>query len=504
MATDSRPEDAVSLVNVEVPEAAPLPSQSPTLESPPATPPADIASSLPELLAPVPEEPHAETPSTTQPVGSGPELDVAAGVPEAELEVQTDSESSEQELLLRVPLELSLPTSATLQDLRVAIDAKLKEAQLEPIRDPKELALGIGGQTCDDPDAQPLRTLVPRSLVSLVEDSFEAAEVAALGLCLGVPQLHAMQAQSQLLRSLQAQAVSWRPVQGIRPRVDEAMREKLYKTRLCVNYAQAQCTYGQRCTFAHGEHELRKRVMVPLGMMSVPGCVVPEAPMGASDTTQEECLGSDRDKWNNWTKWDGKNWNDWNEWKTESWWGDWSGGTAWKQGDQWSKDWSQAAERDLDGELDDYWGLRLEEGSTASLKLAPAAEEGSCARRLEREADERCSEDGRRACSHRSPGRRETHSGAGIRGDGSPAEGEGSDGGSCRGRSRGIVVEASAVKARSCGADRGRGRGACRRSGTPTRSRRASGRSKARRRRSCGSQRGGGSRNSRAGKRRRR
>merc|ERR1719356_1302671 len=39
-----------------------------------------------------------------------------------------------------------------------------------------------------------------------------------------------------------------------------AMREKFYKTRYCMNFAQGQCTYGLRCTFAHGEHELRRRL----------------------------------------------------------------------------------------------------------------------------------------------------------------------------------------------------------------------------------------------------
>jgi hypothetical protein len=32
-----------------------------------------------------------------------------------------------------------------------------------------------------------------------------------------------------------------------------------YKTRICLNWQNnGQCTYGQRCNFAHGQHELRQ------------------------------------------------------------------------------------------------------------------------------------------------------------------------------------------------------------------------------------------------------
>ena len=76
------------------------------------------------------------------------------------------------------------------------------------------------------------------------------------------------------------------------------MREKYYKTQLCVNFTQGQCTYGARCTFAHGELELRQRASAPAS--SVPP-------------------GKGR-------------------WVSDTWWGE-----QWKDGPQWSKDaWGQS------------------------------------------------------------------------------------------------------------------------------------------------------------------
>jgi len=497
-----------------------------------------------------------------------------------------------QELVLRVPVELQIPATSTLQEIRDVMERRLAEAELEPLRSIGEMVLGISGAVCEDPEAQPLRTLVPGSLVSLVHDVFEAVEVAAMGLCLSVPQVQAMQFQSQLFRNasmggppmpgqpmlpgqhmppqqmpqMPPQAAMWRPVQvAPRPRIDEAMRERFYKTRLCVNFVQNTCTYGVRCHFAHGEHELRRRLgnLVPVPMGCGAPCAASAGGMGLEAPQLMD--GADQrggNKWSGgWGKWDGgKDWKDWNEWKSDaSWWGDWGtgGGAAWgRQGGctggsmelQGSKDWSSSnSARDLDGELESYWGGGQtagfgREGDVAVLKLAPASDGGTSSAR--RPGDERAGldESARRAVAgHKSPGagRLELRNGASTRrspskqrdrsrapgsvggrersrapavppapdprgsGGGSGGAGVGGGGdarstGGGGGRSGSAGAEKSR-RARSGGRDRGR-----RSSSAAKHRRRSHGRSEARgRHRSRGSPRGGhGSRNSRARKRR--
>lgn len=40
---------------------------------------------------------------------------------------------------------------------------------------------------------------------------------------------------------------------------DDTKLSAVYKTRMCKNYEKTStCKYGERCNFAHGEHELRR------------------------------------------------------------------------------------------------------------------------------------------------------------------------------------------------------------------------------------------------------
>ncbi len=49
---------------------------------------------------------------------------------------------------------------------------------------------------------------------------------------------------------------------------------KAYKTILCKNYIENKaCSFGQKCQFAHGHHELRQ-------MQGGPGGMAPMGPMG--------------------------------------------------------------------------------------------------------------------------------------------------------------------------------------------------------------------------------
>jgi len=553
------------------------------------------ALALPEQ--PVTEAPVAVSDAPTPAPGMTPEDSEVSKTPAPAVDTQLEMQDQAlQELVVRVPLELHIPVTCTLQDIRDVTERRLAEAQLEPLRSIGEMVLGISGAVCEDPKAQPLRTLLPGSLVSLVHDVFEAVEIAAMGLCLSVPQLQAMQFQSQLFRNasmsgppmpgqpmlsgqrmppqhmqhmpMPPQAAMWRPVQEApRPRIDEAMRERFYKTRLCVNFVQNTCTYGVRCHFAHGEHELRRRlggfIPGPMGNSAwcEGGCGSPcGASAGGMGMEAAQLMdGADQrsgNKWSGgWGKWDGSK--DWNDWKSDSsWWGDWgSGGSAaWgRQGGytgsmelQGSKDWSSSnSAQDLDGELESYWGGGHgagcgREGDVAVLKLAPASD-GSSARRPERLGDERVDDFMRRTLGCHNPpgaGRLELRNGASTgrspskqrdrsRAPGSmggrersraPAVptvpdtrgsgGSGGAGGDARSAGRGGDSSGCAGADTSRRARSGGGRDGVRRSRSPTKYRRRShGRSEARgRRRSRGSPCGGhgSSRNSRASKRHRR
>jgi len=201
------------------------------------------------------------------------------------------------ELTIRVPMELSLPRDACLQDIRQAVADKLREVELEPTRDVAEMQLAVHGQCVSSEEARPLEPLQHGSVVSLVEDAAQVAELQAMQNC-GLDPV-----QLQMMQMMQSRAQmggpAWRGSGMVtRPRPDAAMREKYYKTQLCVNFTQGQCTYGARCTFAHGELELRQRASAPAS--SVPP-------------------GKGR-------------------WVSDTWWGE-----QWKDGPQWSKDaWGQS------------------------------------------------------------------------------------------------------------------------------------------------------------------
>ena len=45
-----------------------------------------------------------------------------------------------------------------------------------------------------------------------------------------------------------------------RPAVD------LTKTKLCLNFERGACTFGTKCKFAHGQHELRALVKPDRGI----------------------------------------------------------------------------------------------------------------------------------------------------------------------------------------------------------------------------------------------
>ncbi|CAE7814311.1 NIA1 [Symbiodinium sp. CCMP2592] len=138
---------------------------------------------------------------------------------------------AEEDVLLRVPLDLEVPSDVTLRTLQHLLSQQLEEAGLQALRPPSALFLALNGHLCVDPKAQPLRNLVPGSVVSLVEDLGEAQEVARLGLCLNAVQL------------LQVQYPTFAPPgqQGHQRKMpEEVLREKrqrLYKTQPCANYA---------------------------------------------------------------------------------------------------------------------------------------------------------------------------------------------------------------------------------------------------------------------------
>ncbi|CAE7429940.1 cnot9, partial [Symbiodinium sp. CCMP2456] len=216
------------------------------------------------------------------------------------------------DVLLRVPLDLEVPNDVTLRTLQHLLSKQLEEAGLQALRPPSALFLALNGHLCVDPKAQPLRNLVPGSVVSLVEDMGEAQEVARLGLCLNAVQL------------LQVQYPTFSPPgqQGHQKKMpEEVLREKrqrLYKTQPCANYAAGHCTFGHKCHFAHGEHELR-----------LPGKVEGSPSTSISSWNLERNDGS---------------WEERSQWP-ESWkWGD-AATSGWRRGEQeWQQDWQDGAD----------------------------------------------------------------------------------------------------------------------------------------------------------------
>eukprot|EP00659_Diplonema_papillatum_P019548 gene19548-30115_t len=59
-----------------------------------------------------------------------------------------------------------------------------------------------------------------------------------------------------------------------------AIDKNKYKTRLCRNWTNGQeCPYGDRCVFAHGEHEKKREGAMPAGVVDLstqPATIVPQ------------------------------------------------------------------------------------------------------------------------------------------------------------------------------------------------------------------------------------
>lgn len=309
----------------------------------------------------------------------------------SEQDILNLAETSEQEIYLRVPFELELPCSAKLKDIRSSIKNLLAKAELQTTADVSGMILGAGGQCFQDPEAQPLRMLVPGSMISLIEEVPEAAEVSSVGVCLNAMHLQlALQAQSSWKATTGAQVpLVQTPLPPIAPlpsgsasKVDEAtnlaniraqvmreQRERFYKTRLCINFAQGQCVFGLKCTFAHGEYQLRKRLQgsatpgiaaVAPADAQVPAERMPET----QDTGQALAVwnggesgkvgkggkwgasaNGGKDNWDDTGSWSGGAWNNRSKWdatgkywgarKDESWWNERPG---WGSQGHWSQD----------------------------------------------------------------------------------------------------------------------------------------------------------------------
>ena len=58
------------------------------------------------------------------------------------------------------------------------------------------------------------------------------------------------------------------------------------KTQLCKNFRQGRCSYGSRCHFAHGEHQLQQQV----GPWGVGGGIRLWVQMGERGTAGIGCL----------------------------------------------------------------------------------------------------------------------------------------------------------------------------------------------------------------------
>ena len=261
----------------------------------------------------------------------------------------------DEELILRIPLELCVPSNITLYNLKRVVSAKLAEAKLEPRQDPMSMFLGLNGQVCADPVACPLRMLVPGSVVSLVADLPEAHQVSRLGLCLNAFQL--MQVQwsgfpasrptGSMVSPPNALSLSSLPRKLLPDDVMAKRRQELYKTQLCTNFTgpSGYCSFGERCHFAHGKAELRVYGKPQVNAdASAPhkdeedSKASKDAQWNSKDTewksNSTEWNWSDKPNGRNWETWDSDNdkwkydnsdwkWNDWSTWDRESGWSDW-------------------------------------------------------------------------------------------------------------------------------------------------------------------------------------
>ena len=261
----------------------------------------------------------------------------------------------DEELILRIPLELCVPSNITLYNLKRVVSAKLAEAKLEPRQDPMSMFLGLNGQVCADPVACPLRMLVPGSVVSLVADLPEAHQVSRLGLCLNAFQL--MQVQwsgfpasrptGSMVSPQKALSLSSLPRKLLPDDVMAKRRQELYKTQLCTNFTgpSGYCSFGERCHFAHGKAELRVYGKPEVNADAhaphkdeEDSNASKDAQWNSKDTewksNSTEWNWSDKPNGRNWETWDSDNdkwkydnsdwkWNDWSTWDRESGWSDW-------------------------------------------------------------------------------------------------------------------------------------------------------------------------------------
>ncbi|CAK9070938.1 unnamed protein product [Durusdinium trenchii] len=259
--------------------------------------------------------------------------DGADGAAEAEVD-------GEEELIIRIPLELQVPSDISLYNLKRIVSQKLTEAQLVPREDPMSMVLGLNGQVCADPLACPLRMLVPGSVVSLVADVPEAHEVSRLGLCLNAFQLKQVQSvQRSGFSGLQVPVLP-KPL-PLKLLPDDVMRErrlKLYKTQLCANFngPTGYCSFGAKCHFAHGESELRA-----FGGPTGPPTEAPPkvTEFKASKEPKEDWSQSDNYEWT----WEGRDgWGD-GKWRDDWTWKAWSWDRDWSRG-WWRSDWQQSVE----------------------------------------------------------------------------------------------------------------------------------------------------------------
>eukprot|EP00438_Fugacium_kawagutii_P018004 Skav223290 [mRNA] locus=scaffold2998:116554:117621:+ [translate_table: standard] len=265
-----------------------------------------------------------------------------------------DGEVVDEELILRIPLEVYVPSDLSLYNLKQVVSAKLAEADLEPRQDPMSMLLGLNGQVCGDPVACPLRMLVPGSVVSLVADLPEAHEVSRLGVCLNAFQLMQVQMSGFASQSFPAPGnmvtspASSRPRQLLPDDVMQQRRKELYKTQLCTNFTgpNGLCSFGDRCHFAHGKGELR--------VMGQPG-IMANAGANRAFSKRDEPAQSSKDttwKWSEkWEwKWEGWNNSDNDRWKNDN--SDWKRDRDWSWDSRKSWDWGP---RDRDRQQSQDW-----------------------------------------------------------------------------------------------------------------------------------------------------
>lgn len=195
---------------------------------------ADESSREPAATAPI-------IPGVSRPIGQSAAVPLQAAVstipvrPKLQLLLSETGESDEAELVIQAPLQLEVPSTTSLGELRSIVKQMLMEAELEPLQPLEELMLGVCGRVIIAEEAKPLLTLQPGSLVSFVENPARALEATRLGPCIDTALME---------DRAKAQAAS----------------HKFFKTRPCFSFNKGFCAFGNSCTFAHGPQELRPSV----------------------------------------------------------------------------------------------------------------------------------------------------------------------------------------------------------------------------------------------------